>query len=101
MPTLLPFTFHWYDGVVPPLVGVAVKVTLVPEQIVVLLVLMPTLAVKLGFMVIVSVFEVAVALTKQGVAFDRIAQVTASPLTKVVVEKVGLSVPTLVPLIFH
>ena len=22
--TLLPFTFHWYDGVVPPLLGVAV-----------------------------------------------------------------------------
>ncbi len=33
VPTLPPFNFHWYDGVVPPLVGVAVKVTLVPEQI--------------------------------------------------------------------
>ena len=28
--TLVPFTFHWYAGVVPPFVGVAVKVTLVP-----------------------------------------------------------------------
>jgi hypothetical protein len=25
-------TFHWYDGVVPPFVGVAVNVTAVPEQ---------------------------------------------------------------------
>jgi hypothetical protein len=23
-PTFVPFTFHWYTGVVPPLVGVAV-----------------------------------------------------------------------------
>ena len=28
-----PFFFHWYVGVLPPLVAVAVKVTLVPEQI--------------------------------------------------------------------
>ena len=33
VPTLLPFNFHWYAGVVPPLVGVAVNVTLEPEQI--------------------------------------------------------------------
>jgi len=30
-----PFFFHWYVGVVPPLVGVAVKFTAVPEQTVV------------------------------------------------------------------
>jgi hypothetical protein len=34
VPTGEPFTNHWYAGV-PPLVGVAVKVTLVPAQIVV------------------------------------------------------------------
>ncbi len=33
VPTLAPFNFQLYDGVVPPFVGVAVKVTLVPEQI--------------------------------------------------------------------
>ena len=33
VPTLPPFNNHWYDGV-PPLVGVAVKVTKVPAQIV-------------------------------------------------------------------
>ena len=32
VPTLLPFTFHWYEGDVPPLVGVAVKMTEVPVQ---------------------------------------------------------------------
>lgn len=32
-PMLLPFNFHWYEGAVPPLAGVAVKVTEVPEQI--------------------------------------------------------------------
>ena len=33
VPTFAPFNFHWYDGVFPPFVGMAVKVTLVPEQI--------------------------------------------------------------------
>ena len=32
VPTFVLLTCHWYDGVVPPLVGVAVYVTLVPEQ---------------------------------------------------------------------
>lgn len=32
VPALAPLTFHWYAGVVPPFVGVAVKVTDVPEQ---------------------------------------------------------------------
>ena len=27
-----PLTFHWYDGRIPPLTGVAVKVTKVPAQ---------------------------------------------------------------------
>ena len=32
VPTFVPFTFHWYDGVAPPLVGTAVNVTFDPEQ---------------------------------------------------------------------
>ena len=28
----VPFFFHWYNGLLPPLVGVAVKVTGVPAQ---------------------------------------------------------------------
>src|SRR4051794_37801694 len=35
IPLFIPFTFHWYDGVVPPFTGVAVKVTAVPVQMVV------------------------------------------------------------------
>jgi hypothetical protein len=42
VPSLTPLTFHWYEGNVPPLVGVAVKVTLVPEQIVVAEAIMDT-----------------------------------------------------------
>ena len=34
VPTGVVPTYHWYAGVVPPFVGVAVKVTSVPEQIV-------------------------------------------------------------------
>jgi hypothetical protein len=32
-PVLKPLTFHWYNGVVPPLIVVAVKVTGVPGHI--------------------------------------------------------------------
>ena len=32
VPTVVPFTFHWYAGAVPPLVGAAVKVTEVDGQ---------------------------------------------------------------------
>ena len=35
MPTGVAPIYHWYEGVVPPLFGVAVKVTLSPAQIVV------------------------------------------------------------------
>ena len=59
-PTLAPFSFHWYTGVVPPLVGVAVKVTEVPAQMVVPgLAAMLTLTGRFGLTVIVRVFEVA------------------------------------------
>jgi len=32
VPVAVAPLYHWYDGVVPPLVGVAVKVTVAPEQ---------------------------------------------------------------------
>jgi hypothetical protein len=32
-PMFTPFTFHWYEGIGPPLVGVAVNATRVPAQI--------------------------------------------------------------------
>jgi len=55
VPTSIPFFFHWYEGVVPPFVGVAVNVTEVPEQIVVALAAIETLAGKLGLTVTVHV----------------------------------------------
>jgi len=54
-PTFVPFFFHWYTGAVPPLVGVAVKVTEVPEQIVVADAPILALAGRSGFTVAVVV----------------------------------------------
>ena len=71
-------------GVVPPLVGVAVNVTLVPEQIVVALAPILTLAGKLGFTVIVMALLVA-GLPVAQVAFDVITTVTIWPFVNVVV----------------
>ena len=85
------------------MVGVAVKVTLVPEQIA------PdgeapilTLAGKFGFTVIVIPADVAGEPVKHGVALDVITTVTASLFAKVVEVNVDAVCPdTLVPLIFH
>ena len=87
-------------GVVPPLVGVAVKVTLVPEQMVVADAEILTLAGRLGLTVIVTVFDVA-GLPVAQVAFDVITQVTISLLTSKAFEYVFILVPTLVPFSFH
>ena len=48
VPTFEPFNFHWYVGVVPPFVGVAMKVTEAPAQIVVAEAEILTLAGKFG-----------------------------------------------------
>jgi hypothetical protein len=42
VPAFTPFTCHWYTGVVPPLLGAAVKVIALPEQIVVVVAVMAT-----------------------------------------------------------
>ena len=57
---MLPFTCHWYAGIAPPLVAVAVNTTLVPAQIAPDgTAAMLTLAGKLELIVMVIVFEVA------------------------------------------
>ena len=56
---LVPLTFHWYVGVDPPLVGVAVKVTEVSEQTGFADAATDTLTGSNGFTVMVMVFEVA------------------------------------------
>ena len=81
VPTLTPFSFHWYEGVVPPFTGVAVKVTLVPAQIGFAEATMLTLAGKTGFTVMIMIFEVA-GLPLTQVAFEVITQETVFPLAK-------------------
>lgn len=84
------------------MVGVAVKVTDVPAQIVVDgLAAMLTLTGNDGFTVIVILLDVAGEPLKQGVAFDVITQVITSPLFNVVLVYVGELVPTLPPFTFH
>lgn len=84
VPTLLPFTFHWYDGVVPPLLGVAVKVTeapdalgLVPEVIAML-----TAGVTAVLKLMVMLLLVAVVVLAQA-KFDVKTHVTTWPAVKV------------------
>ena len=100
VPTFIPFNFHWYIGVVPPFVGVAVNVTEVPAQIGLPEAAILTLAAKLAFTVIVTAFEVA-GLPVAQVAFDVISQVTISPFTKAALVYVVEFVPTLTPFNFH
>ena len=86
---------------VPPLVGVAVKVTLVPAHIVVADADTDTLAGKFGLTVIVTPLEVAGDPVKHGLAFEVSSTVTTSLLFNVVVVYVLLLVPTFVPFTFH
>src|SRR5947208_2872192 len=53
VPALFTPIFHWYDGLAPPLTGVAVKVTEVPAHIVVADAAMVTLTGVLAFTVAV------------------------------------------------
>ena len=55
---MVPFTFHWYAGVDPPFVGVAVKVTEVPAQTGLAEAAIDTLTGSSGFTVIVTIFVV-------------------------------------------
>ena len=82
--------------------GVAVKVTFVPAQIVLLGAsdIMLTLAGSNVFTVIVTAFDVAGEPVAQ-VAFDVMTTVTTSPLFKALLEKVALFVPTLLLFTCH
>jgi hypothetical protein len=82
VPAFAPLTFHWYDGVVPPLVGVAENVTEVPAQTGFEEALMAILTAFSGLTVIVIVLEVA-GLPEGQPMFEVRIQVTASLLTGV------------------
>jgi hypothetical protein len=79
VPALVPFTFHWYDGLAPPLVTAAVNVTSVPEQILLLPALIETVGAELVPTFIVTLFEIA----ESGTAHDELdvtTQLTTSLL---------------------
>jgi hypothetical protein len=57
-PWFTPFTCHWYNGLVPPLVGLAVKVMLCPLQMVVALGVTETLTGSKGLIVILTLMGV-------------------------------------------
>jgi hypothetical protein len=59
VPAFTPFTFHWYAGVVPPFIGVAVKVTDDPGQKGFDDAVMVTPAGRFELTIIVIIFEVA------------------------------------------
>ncbi|MPM59201.1 hypothetical protein SDC9_106041 [bioreactor metagenome] len=82
------------------MVGVAVNVTLVPEQMVVADADTATEGVTTGLTVIVIVEDVAVDGDAQ-VAVDVITQETVFPFARDALVYVGLFVPTFAPLSFH
>lgn len=101
VPTLTPLTLHWYEGFVPPLVGVALKFTVVPGQMVVVWsAAMETEGVNTGFTTMVIGRLVAATGEAQS-AFEVISTVTKSPLFRLLEEKEELFVPTFDPFTFH
>ena len=86
-PTFVPLICHWYVGVVPPLVGVAVKTTGSPAQIVAPVEVILTDAGRIAVTVISMVFDTTVAGVAHN-AFETMVTETTSPFTKVVVVKV-------------
>jgi hypothetical protein len=82
VPTSEPLTFHWYAGDVPPFVGVAVKLTLVPAQIAPAgFAVIFTLTGIFGLMPLTIHHANACVLLGQGPAFEVKVQVSESPFT--------------------
>jgi hypothetical protein len=90
VPEFEPLTFHWYEGVVPPLTGVAVNETEAPEHIAPEgVATMETPGVTLALTVIVTGVLVAVGVVVQE-ALLVIITLTWSLLTRVVVVNVAV-----------
>ena len=101
VPLFTPFTFHWKEGVLPPLVAVAVKLTAVPVQIAPEgRVEMVTAGATTGVTTIVIVLDDADEGTTQ-IALEVMTTETISPFTNVPEENVGEFVPTFTPFTFH
>ena len=82
------------------MVGVAVKVTEVPAQIVFSEAATEMFTGKFGFTVMATALDVA-GLPVAQVAFEVNTQVTMFPFAKELLEYVALLVPTLAPFTFH
>jgi hypothetical protein len=101
LPTALPFSFHWYEGLVPPLVMLAVKVTVPdPEQIELEVDVIFTVGVTVGVTTTLLLLLVAVFALLQVALLVRI-HVTTSLLVKLLLLYVELLLPTLLPFSFH
>ena len=98
--TLVPFSFHWYVGVVPPLVGVAVNVTEVPAQTGLAEAAIDTVTGSNGLTVMVTVFDVA-GLPVGQVTFEVRTQLIVLPLAGIKEYVVFVAPGTLVPFNFH
>jgi hypothetical protein len=98
--TAVPLTRHTYVGVVPPLTGAAVNVTLPPTHIDVVVALMLTAGVTLAAVIVMALL-VAVRGVAQG-SLLVMTEVTTSPFARVVVVNVAVTSPgTAVPLTRH
>ena len=82
VPTLIPFTFHWYAGKGPPLLGVAVMVTDDPGQKGLADAAMVIPAGRLAFTAMVTGFDCA-GFPEVQVSDDNSEQVTTSPFNGV------------------
>lgn len=102
LPALIPFTFHWYDGLLPPLKGVAENPTAEPTH----KGLLPNCCTMLRED---GALELTVIVIPELIAVDGFAQlwldksthVTVLELERVLLVNVGLLLPTLTPFTFH
>jgi hypothetical protein len=99
VPTLVVPTFHWNEGLVPPLVICAVNVSGAPLHTDVLVACITIVGICVPTVIVIA-FDVAVVGDAQP-ELDVITQVTTCPLVSVAVLYVGLLVPTLVVPTFH
>jgi hypothetical protein len=99
-PTLFPFSFHWYEILLPGLVTDALKVTIAPLHAVVEVAFMVMAGAVSALTVRLIAFEVTDAGIAQ-LAFDVITHETRSWLLNVTGPRIGLLVPALTPFTAH
>ena len=95
----VPFFCHWYEGRVPPFIGVGVKVMLLPAQIVVVEAAIVTDGTSIGFTVMVIPVLVTVV-GEAHPALDVKTTVIISPFEIVLVTYVLLVAPAIVVAFF-